>query len=271
MIKFADMNILEQTIQAIREASSLMVSPGEGFSIEQKGGLENIVTSSDIAVQKRLCESLERILPGCGFICEENDVFDPDKEFVWIIDPIDGTANYARGWGECAISVALTQGTDILMGIIYSPGRNELYYAEKGKGAFCNGKRITTSDRTFEDGILCSALSTYRKQFSGVCSDIIMDTYRQCNDIRRFGAASVEFGFLAKGLCELYFEIRLQPWDYAAGILLIREAGGVITNLDGDQPSFSGPDLVCAANNAGNHARLLGIIRSHLATLPYTD
>ena len=98
-----------------------------------------------------------------------------------------------------------------------------------------------------------------------------METYYQCNDVRRYGSSAVELCLLASGKCDLYFEMMLMPWDYAAGILLVREAGGTITNLSGEQPRFEGPDLVCAANNAANHERLLGIIRSHLAERPYED
>lgn len=260
---------VESVKDIVTKASALMMT--RDFAIEQKGGCANIVTSSDIAVQEFLCRELRALLPGCGFLCEEEDVHDPDKEYVWVIDPIDGTANYSRGIDHCAISVALRHEDEIIMGVIYSPSRSEMYWAEKGKGAWCNGKRLHTSSRPFENGILCTAMSTYRKSLAGVCSDVIMDAYYQCNDVRRFGAASIELCFMAAGIIELYFEMRLQPWDYAAGILLIEEAGGKITGLGGKPLSFDGPDLVCAANSAGNHARLLSIIEKHIPTLPYSD
>lgn len=261
--------MLKQTIDIVRRASGLMMS--RDFAIEQKCGTENIVTSSDIEVQEFLCRELAMLIPGCGFICEEEGVMDPDKEFVWVIDPIDGTANYARGIDHCAISVGLRHKNEVILGVVYSPSRNEMYWAEKGKGAFCNGKKIHTSGRSFEDAILCTAMSTYRKEYADVCSDIIMEAFHQCNDVRRFGAASVELCFLAAGLCELYFEMRLQPWDYAAGMLILNEAGGVISSLDGKEPRFDGPDLVCAANDTANHARLLSIIQKHLKAIPYSD
>lgn len=283
--------MLERTKDIVRRAAELMMR--EDFEIEQKGGIENIVTTSDLAVQEFLCRELAAALPGCGFICEEEGVMDPDKEYVWVIDPIDGTANYARGIDACAISVGLMHNPvraclgsgdaqdsnpyflkneeEMILGVVYSPARNEMYWAEKGKGAFCNGKPIRTSSRSFEAGILCTAMSTYRKEYADVCSEIIMDAFHQCNDVRRFGAASVELCFLAAGLCELYFEMRLQPWDYAAGMIILTEAGGAISSLDGRQMRFDGPDLVCAGNSAANHARMLSIIRKHLPAIPYTD
>lgn len=262
-------DMLVKTKEIVRRAAGLMMR--SDFEIEQKGGIENIVTSSDLAVQEFLCRELSLALPGCGFICEEEGVLDPDKDYVWVIDPIDGTANYARGIDHCAISVGLRHEGEVILGVVYSPAREEMYWAEKGKGAFCNGRPIHTSDRSFEDGILCTAMSTYRKEYADVCSEIIMDAFHQCNDVRRFGAASIELCFLAAGLCELYFEMRLQPWDYAAGMLILTEAGGAISNLDGDCMRFDGPDLTCAGNNAANHARMLAIIRKHLPAIPYSD
>lgn len=261
--------MLNKTKDAVRRASALMMR--RDFAIEQKGSVENIVTSSDLAVQEFLCRELAEILPGSGFICEEEGVNDPDKEYVWVIDPIDGTANYARGIDACAISVGLKHGDETVLAVIYSPAREEMYWAEKGKGAFCNGKPIHVSSRDFKDSILCTAMSTYRKEYADVCSDIIMEAFHQCNDVRRFGAASIEFCFLASGLCELYFEMRLQPWDYAAGMLILTEAGGSVSSLDGGPLRFDGPDLVCAGNNASNQKKMLSIIQKHLPSIPYTD
>lgn len=253
----------------VRRASALMAS--KGFAVEQKGDCTNIVTSSDIAVQRFLCHELSTLFPGCGFICEEDEMHDPDKEYVWVIDPIDGTANYARGIDHCAISVALCHGCEPVIGVVYSPMREEMYWAEKSKGAWCNGKPIHTSDRPFVNGLFCTAMSTYRKEFAGVCNDVIMEAYYQCNDVRRFGAASIELCFMAAGIIELYFEIRLQPWDYAAGMLILEEAGGKISSLGGAPLSLTHPDLVCAANSAENHRRLLSIIEKHIPSIPYEE
>lgn len=262
-------HMIDEIIRIIRSSAELMM-PGD-FAIEQKGGVANIVTSSDYAVQEYLCRNLAALIPDCGFICEEKDIRDCGKEYVWVIDPIDGTANYARGLDSCAISVALKKGAEVVTGVVFLPYRDEMYWAQKGEGAFLNGKSIHCSSRRFEESILCTAMSTYRKEYADVCSDIIMEAFHQCNDVRRFGSAAVELCMIAAGLCELYFEIRLQPWDYAAAGLILQEAGGSISNLDGKWPGFEGPDLVCGGNNAENQARMLGIIRNHLDSLPYVD
>lgn len=263
--------MLQKIIDIVRKAAGLMVT--EGFTVNQKEGFTNIVTSSDLAVQSFLYKELSQLIPGSGFFCEEEDLAykatdggagTMEPEYVWIIDPIDGTANYSRGIDHCCISVALSRNGEIVAGVVYSPMRDELYCAGKDHGATCNGVPVRTSSRSFEDGILCSALCLYRKEHAQVCSDIIMETYMNCNDIRRFGAAALEICFLASGRCELYFEYRLMPWDFAAAKLILTEAGGVLSGLDGKEPSLRKPGIVVAANSPANHARMLEIVQRHI-------
>lgn len=261
-------NTLQSVISIVKEASSLMV--GKGYEVFEKDGLANLVTSSDLAVQEFLTGRLSEVLPGSGFICEEEDFHDTSKELFWIIDPIDGTANYSRGIADCCISVALAKKDEgPVLGVVYSPARGELYSAIKGGGAFLNGKPVHVSDRPFENGIFCCAMSTYRKEFAKTCSDIIYDVHMRSNDTRRWGSAAIELCLLASGFVELYFEMRLQPWDYAAGELILTEAGGCIASFDGKAPSLYAPSLVAAANTPGNLQRLLGIVHDHMDSLPY--
>ena len=212
-----------------------------------------------------LTRRLGELLPGSGFLCEEEDFADTAHEAVWIIDPIDGTANYARGNENCCISVALARGGELAMGVVYSPWRGELYSAEKGRGAFCNGKPIHVSDRTYERGLLFTAMSTYRKDLARSCSDIIYDVYMECNDVRRTGSAAV----MAAGFAELYFEMRLMPWDYAAASLILLEAGGAACDFTGGFPSLYKPSMFIAANTREHCERLLATVHKHLDHVPY--
>ena len=260
--------MLQKVIDIVKEASVLMGA--DHFTVMQKDGRENLVTSSDLAVQHFLTERLAALLPGCGFLCEEEDFRDLEEEYVWIIDPIDGTANYSRGIADCCISVALARKGALQMGVVYSPARGELYSAELGKGAQCNGHPIHVSDRPFADGILCSALSLYCKEYAKTCSDIILDVYMQGNDIRRWGSAALELCLLASGVVELFFEMRLQPWDYAAGMLILHEAGGRIAGWNGGAPSLEKPSLVVAANRPDSLGALLAVVHIHLPDgVPY--
>lgn len=249
---------LESLIDIVRESAGLMRT--DSFEVSCKDGFSNIVTSSDVAVQKFLCGRLATLLPGSGFICEEEDMWDTAHECTWIIDPIDGTANYSRGIAQCAVCVALKRDADIELGVVYVPMTGELFAARKGGGAFLNGRRITVSKRPFADSIMCTALPVYHKEYTGLCAGIIADTFRRCNDIRRFGACAPELCYLAMGRCELYFEYLLSPWDFAAASLIVTEAGGVITDLKGAPLTFTRKSGVIAANNADNHRELLGIV-----------
>ena len=259
---------IQQIMDIVREAGTLMDRTG-GFEVHDKGARENIVTSSDVAVQHFLTRRLGELLPGSGFLCEEEDFADTAHEAVWIIDPIDGTANYARGNENCCISVALVRGGELAMGVVFCPWRGELYSAEKGCGAFCNGKPIHVSNRTYERGLLFTAMSTYRKDLARSCSDIIYDVYMACNDVRRTGSAAVELCLMSAGFAELYFEMRLMPWDYAAASLILLEAGGAACDFTGGFPSLYKPSMFIAANTREHCERLLATVHKHLDQVPY--
>ena len=263
---FVDIEIVKAIVRA---AATLMDRTG-GFDVKEKGARENIVTSSDLAVQHFLTRELSDRYPEVGFLCEEEDLRDiSGHEAVWVIDPIDGTCNYSRGNENCCISVALVLQGEPVLGVVYSPWREELYSAEKWKGAFCNGKPIHVSDRPFEKGLLFTAMSLYRKDLAKTCSDIIYDLYMECNDVRRTGSAAVELCLMAAGFAELYFEMRLMPWDYAAALLILKEAGGTVLDFEGKEPSPFRQSLVVAANSEESCQTLLQTVRRHLDKLPF--
>ncbi|MDE6317307.1 MAG: inositol monophosphatase, partial [Muribaculaceae bacterium] len=246
----------------VREASSLMLQP-EQIEIKQKGGYENIVTSADIAVQDFLQARLSELLPGSGFICEEGDIADASHEYVWIIDPIDGTANYARGVDQCAICVGLYSKGAMLMSVVFLPRTGEMFHAEQGKGAWLNGRRIHVSDRSFDNAIMCTALPVYYKDQAAWCALAIHDVFMQCNDIRRLGAAAPELCYIAMGRFEMYFEYRLGAWDFAAASLILSEAGGYLSDLYGNPLDPTKASGVLAANNMDNLAHLSEVIRQY--------
>lgn len=249
---------LQQIIDIVKEAAGLMQT--DAFEISEKEGFANIVTSSDVAVQDFLCGRLKELMPDSGFLCEEEDMWDTSHEYTWIIDPIDGTANYSRGIAQCAICVGMKHNEDMAMGVVYIPMTGEMFYAEQGKGAFLNGRQIHVSDRPFENSLLCTALPVYHKEYAQMCSDIIVEAFGRCNDIRRFGACAPELCYLAMGRCELYFEYLLSPWDYAAASLIVTEAGGTITATDGSPVKLTQKGGVIAANNAANHKQMADIV-----------
>ncbi len=241
------------------------------FTVTEKDKPANIVTTSDIKSQRYLIDKLSRLIPESGFFCEEEDLRDTDGEYIWVIDPIDGTANYARGIADCAISVALIHRGRAVLGVVCGIFTGDVFSATRGGGATLNGKPISVSKSYFKNGILCTAMSLYKKELAKVCSDIIYEAYMECNDVRRFGSCAMELCYLAAGRCELYFEIRVFPWDYAAGYLILEEAGGILRGLSDSELDFNRPTVLVGANNVENYEKLSQIVNKHLQNTPYED
>ena len=259
--------MLEQITRIVREAAELMKP--ENIEIEQKGNESNYVTTADVNVQTFLKEKLMALLPESAFVGEEGDEETASAEYVWVVDPIDGTSNFIRDLGLSAISVGLLKNRKPYIGVVYQPYRDEMYCAEVGKGAFMNGRRIHVSDRDFKHSHLCSAMSLYNKDYAAPCFRIIERVYHESDDLRRLGSASVELVYLAAGRVELYFEIRLFPWDVAGAIPIITEAGGYVELMFEEELPLDRPVAVLAANTAENLERLKQIAYEELPELPY--
>ncbi|MCM1101091.1 MAG: inositol monophosphatase [Acetatifactor muris] len=261
-----DVDILKVT-EIVREAGELMQN--RRIQVMQKGNDSNYVTSCDIAVERFLSGKLRKLLPESLVIGEESDHNPSDGDILWVIDPIDGTSNFIRDIGISAISVGLVQEGEPFLGVVYQPYRDEMFYAKKGEGAYLNGRRIHVSDRDFAHSHLCSAMSLYDKRYAPPCFRIIDRIYREADDLRRLGSAAVELVYLACGRVELYFEIRLFPWDAAGAIPIIREAGGSVEALYEKSLPLDRPFPVIAANTAENFARLKSIVTEEIPEIPW--
>lgn len=252
-------------IGAVRSCQPLMMQP---FSVAEKGSASDLVTSADRAVQERLRVLLGEILPQAGFLGEESHDRVQGGLF-WLVDPIDGTSNFVHGMHMSAISVALIQGGEELLGVVYDPYAQEVFSACKGHGAFCNGERIRVSARDFSHALFYTAFSVYRKQYASVCEQILSDVFLRIDDFRRLGSAALELCHLAAGRGELYFELRLFPWDWSAAAVILREAGGVIGTIDGECLHHDRPSLVIAANNTENFSELRDAVARRIPKVPY--
>ncbi len=251
-------DLIKEIEQIAREASAIMKE--REFSVYVKGDLSNLVTSSDIAVQKLLEARLTDLLPGSSCLGEEDTDKGRRTDYMWVLDPIDGTANYARDLGCSVISIALLKGGEQYLGVVYNPYRDEMYTAVKGEGAFLNGKKIHTSDRPYRQSMFCTAMSLYDKSLAGPCFEVLERVYPETDDLRRFGTAALEMCALACGRVELYFEIRLSSWDYAAATLILKEAGGYFEIMFNDKVNLDKPAGVFAANSRENFERLKAVI-----------
>ena len=253
--------MINKVIKIVKQASKIMLK--QDFNVSVKDTVSNIVTSSDLQIQEFLYDKLTKMLPNSGFLGEE-DVNLKNKEYTWIVDPIDGTTNFARGIDYSAISVALSKNNEIVLGVVYNPFRNDLFYATKNNGAYHNGKKISVSNSSFDAGLFCTAMSLYKKELAPICFDIISETYYKCNDIRRMGSCALELCYLAAGKCDLYFEIRVCPWDYAAASLILQEAGGILCTYPQKNLIFTEPVTLVGANNLQNYKQLEKIVKKHI-------
>lgn len=238
--------MLEKIIEIVRNASELMK---EDITVMQKGTESNLVTSADVKVQQYLQKHLLELLPESGFVGEENEEEIVYKEYMWVVDPIDGTTNFIRGMKASAISVGLMKDNEPYIGVIYEPYKDEMFWAKRGCGAFVNGKQMHVSDKPLKNSLLCAAASLYNKDLAKTCFNVIERVYFQSDDIRRFGSAAAEMAYLAAGRVDLYFEIRLFPWDMAAAIVIIEEAGGYVELIHEEKLPLDRPCGIFAANS----------------------
>ncbi len=264
--------LLGRTLEITRTAGRMMLS-GRNFEVDTKGTKENYVTTTDVEIQKYLRKALTETLPGSKFMGEEEDLPGnvpesySDDDYIWVVDPIDGTSNYAHGIPNSVTAVGLVRAGEPVMGVVYHPYLDEMFYAEKGKGAFMNGEPIHVSGRPVGKGLMCTAWSCYNKARAPLCFDVSMRMYGVCDDIRRTGTAAYELCLLAKGAADLYFEVNLSPWDYTASVCILAEAGGVSCSQYG-KVRTDGPCMVIAANNSENMRIIADIVREECAKHP---
>jgi len=221
----------------------------EGMDIDSKSGIANFVTEYDKMVQERLRIGLLSICPSATFIGEEGEQTAFSNQGVFfIVDPIDGTTNFIKDYHISCISVAYVQEGKLTAAVLYNPYLDEMYTAICGKGAFCNGKRISVSKQPLENGIVLFGTSPYNAELSKKSFEMAYDYCQKALDIRRSGAAVWDLCCIASGRAELFFELQLSPWDYAAGTLLVREAGGIVTTIDGGAITLDKPCSILARN-----------------------
>ena len=222
----------------------------EKMAIDIKSGVADLVTEYDKNIQVQLEIGLKKLLPEAKFIGEEGSSDElTDSGYAFIVDPIDGTTNFVKDYHHSAISVALLKGKDVVAGVVYNPYLDEVFHAIKGEGAFCNGKKISVSDRPVGNALVLFGSSPYQKDLYPKTMEILSEYFYKALDIRRSGSAALDLCWVACGRAELYFELQTSPWDFAAGKLLVEEAGGVVTALDGTPLSFEGKTSIIAKNN----------------------
>lgn len=242
--------MLTEIREIVKEAGQILRNAHAGSkNISEKSGYANFVTAFDCQIQEFLVERLKAVFPEAGFIGEENHMQEPLGEgYYFIIDPIDGTTNFIHDYHHSCISVGVAyQGTGFA-GVVYNPYLDEMYWANKGEGAYCNDGRLTVKDVSLEESIVAFGCARYNSEETDRSFDFAKKLYLQSHGIRNGGSSTLDICRIASGRNGLYFEMLLQPWDYAAASVILEEAGGVITTMDGTPITLDAPCSILAGS-----------------------
>lgn len=224
------MSIVEKISEIVREAGAMMLDGG-GFDVHIKSGYCDLVTDRDVKIQRFLIEKLSEALPGASFLAEEEGVGADPEGFCFVIDPIDGTANFVAGYNCSAVSVGLCRDGVPVAGVVYNPYAGELFSAAAGEGAYLNGKPIRVSDKPLRASVCAVGLSCYDRNLAPKTFALAQELFSRCVDIRRSGSAAVDLCNVACGRAALMYELMLAPWDICAARVIITEAGGVFSYI----------------------------------------
>lgn len=242
--------------QIVRQASKLFTDRESAGRIKEKG-MCDFVTAVDEAVQNFIQKELQLLYPDILFMGEESTEASIDmNRLVWVLDPVDGTTNLIHDYKNSAISLALLDKKEVIAGIIYDPYLNEMYFAEKGKGAYLNEQPIHVSNaKSMSESLIAIGTSPYYKNEAADNFKTFEKIYMDCQDIRRTGSAALDLAHIACGRIEGYLEKKLKIWDFAAGALIVREAGGCVFDYEGNDRTMEPIGDVVAGN--GSVAKIL--------------
>jgi myo-inositol-1(or 4)-monophosphatase len=224
-------------------------------------GPRNFVTAADRKAEATVREELLKARPDYGFLGEEGGAHaGADKSHRWIVDPLDGTTNFLHGIPHFAVSIALERNGVIVAGVVSNPANDELFVAERGKGAFLNDRRIRVAARQkLADAVVACGLPHYGRGDLALARNEIAAAQQHFAGLRRYGAATLDLAWVAAGRLDAYWERDLSPWDLAAGSILVREAGGFVSDLDGEDAIFEKGQIV--AGNDTMHRELLRLLQ----------
>ncbi len=243
--------MLKETLINATEAGAQVLKhyfASSTLQISNKEGINNLVTEADHASENAIIDCIRESYPDHSILCEESGEHHTSSEYKWIIDPIDGTVNYAHGIPICCVSIGIEHEGRLIMGAVYNPFMKEFFFAERGKGAVLNGDPIKVSGQTHVERscVVTGFPYTYLDVPNGPLE--VFDRFiRRGVPVRRLGSAALDLCWVAAGRFDAFYEHKLQPWDSAAGVLIVEEAGGKVTDYTGESYSVYQP-AICATN-----------------------
>ena len=254
-------NIIDVAERAARKAGKYALSRADSLKeVEYKGAVNNLVTDVDKACEKMIIDEVSSAFPAHSILAEEGGEGGDDSESLWIIDPLDGTTNYAHGFPFYAVSIAYVHKGEVLAGVAYIPSRDEMFTAVKGKGACLNGDPMRVSSVPDLEHSLIATGFAYSKQGKGESVKYFGRILEKAQAVRRPGAAVLDLCYVACGRFDGFWEMGLNPWDVAAGQLMIKEAGGKVTMMEGQELDIYGKNIV--ATNGVIHEELLNALKN---------
>ncbi|MDR2814521.1 MAG: inositol monophosphatase [Prevotellaceae bacterium] len=247
-----------------RNTGKFLRKERENFSMNrvQVKGQNNFVSDVDKNAEAQIVATLRGLLPEAGFIAEEGTAGSSNERYRWVVDPLDGTTNFIHGLSPYAVSIALMDGDEVVLGVVHEAVADECFYAWKGSKAFLNGREIRVSEAaTVETSLVATGFPYYNFDKIQRYMNSLAFFMQRSHGMRRLGSAATDLAYVACGRFEAFYEYSLQPWDVAAGSLIVRQAGGKVSDFSGGNTYIFGQELVCT--NANIYEEFLEIVKKH--------
>lgn len=257
-------NLTKRVVDIAKQAGDFIRQERKNFSpdkIEYKG-LNDLVSYVDKGAEKIIVAGLEQLLPESGFITEEKTTTKTGERYNWIIDPLDGTTNFIHGVPTFSISIALQEYDELVIGVVYEINLDECFYACKGSPAYLNGQQIMVSNIPAVGGsLIATGFPYYDFEKQQAYMELFTELMKSCHGLRRLGSAAVDLVYTACGRFEAFYEYNLNAWDIAAGVVIVRQAGGEVVNFKGGSEVLNTRELL--ATNGKITQEALGIIQKY--------
>jgi len=254
--------MLEDMIHIAKVAGSIIREGfGKSLEIEFKTNESNLVTDIDKKSEQTIIEFIDKKFPGHGILGEENGAFNEGAEYVWVVDPLDGTTNFAHCLPIFSVSIGLQKNGKTIAGVIYDVMQDVVYSAEIGKGSFCNDTRLKVNNNDkIQHSLLVTGFPYDIADNPHHALDIFVHLVKVSRGMRRLGSAALDLCYVAKGVFDGFFEVNLHPWDICAGMLIVEEAGGINTDFRGNPIDIRTPQILTSNNKI--HAQMIDVIQT---------
>jgi myo-inositol-1(or 4)-monophosphatase len=253
--------MLDKVIYIAREAGEVLRNGfGKNFEVEYKTNVANLVTEYDKKSEKVIIDFIKKEFPSHSVLAEESGSHKSSDEYLWVIDPLDGTTNFAHGLPIFSVSIGVQKKGEMVYGVVYDVMRDAMYSAEKGSGAFCNGRKISVSTNDdLHKSVLVTGFPYNVHENPDFAYERFTAFLRVARAVRRLGSAAIDMAYVAQGVFDGFWEVSLNAWDMAAGIVLVEEAGGKITDFEGNPTTIFGKQIL--ASNGKVHESMINVLR----------